>query len=459
MKQENSRSEATSRLARFVNDTHYKALPDEVIAAAKIGILDGIGVMLAGAAQPLASIVGPFVRDLAGAPLCGVVGQDFRTNAPSAAFANGIFLHCLDFEIQGQPATHGTSAVLPPVLALGEMLGAPGSRLIEAYVVGWEVQARLRRASVGCDLRGYHPPGVFGPLGAAAACAKMLGLSSAQTRMALGIAASHTGGLLANLGNMVKGTHAGAAGRHGVEAALLAQAGYVSHEGILEAKHGYVDTLLGVEFDWATFTDRLGTTFQLVDPGFNIKRYPVQIHMQWAIDAVLNLRQRHQLRPEEIDYLELEVPQVRVRPDDAAIQSGPDGKSSYAYCGAVALTQGHLDIDSFSDATYSSPQVQDVLRKVRLKGNPDIPASLLDTWAAARAGLRDGRVVSEQCLHYRGSIANPMTREERLEKTRTCGGLILNSADMERVIDMGEVLEALPDVRELTRILEHKSVK
>src|SRR6185295_18051256 len=195
---------ATDRLVQFVTDTHYDTLSSEVVAAAKIGIMDGVANMLAGATQPLATVISAYVQQLGGAPMCSAVGHDMQTNAPSAAFANGVFLHCLDFEIQGQPPTHGTSAVLPPALALGEMSGAPGTRLIEAYVIGWELQGRFRRASSRCNLRGFHPPGLFGPVGAAAASAKMLGLDGAQTRMALGIAASHTGGLTANTGTMVK---------------------------------------------------------------------------------------------------------------------------------------------------------------------------------------------------------------------------------------------------------------
>ena len=139
---------ATDRLVQFITDTHYDTLPEEVVSAAKIGIMDGVANMLAGATQPLAAVISTYVQQLGGAPLCSVVGHDLKTNAPSAAFANGVFLHCLDFEIQGQPPTHGTSAVLPPALALGEMSGAPGARLIEAYVIGWELQARFRRASV-----------------------------------------------------------------------------------------------------------------------------------------------------------------------------------------------------------------------------------------------------------------------------------------------------------------------
>jgi 2-methylcitrate dehydratase PrpD len=123
---------ATETLARFVTETSYETLPADVVAAAKIGILDGIANMLAGSTQPLSAIIGEYLKQLGGNPQCAVVGQDFRTNAPSAAFANGTFLHCLDYEIQGEPVAHGTSNILPAALALGEMSGASGAGLIEA---------------------------------------------------------------------------------------------------------------------------------------------------------------------------------------------------------------------------------------------------------------------------------------------------------------------------------------
>lgn len=458
--QVDSRTGATEKLARFVTETSYNALSPEVVAAAKIGILDGIANMLAGATQPLAAIVGAYLKQLGGNPQCAVVGQDFRTNAPAAAFANGIFLHCLDYEIQGQPVAHGTSNILPSALALGEIHGAPGTRLIEAYVIGWEIHARLRRASTRCDTRGYHPPGLLGPLAAAAASAKMLGLDAVGIRMALGIAASHTGGLTVNTGTMVKSTHPGTATREGVEAALLAQAGFISRDGVLEVKQGFVDTVLGPEFDWDEFMRDLGTDFALVNPGFNIKRYPAQIFMQWAIEAALTLRLRHEFRPEDITYLELEVPGSHVRSGhEGTANSGLDGKFDIAYCGAVAVADGRVDIDSFSDATRFSPHVESVLKKVRVKRNPEIPRNPRDTWAVARVGLQDGRVLSETCRHYRGSIANPMDREDRLAKLRDCAKRSLDPADIERVIEMAETLDSLPDVRPLMRVLGHRSAK
>jgi len=257
---------------------------------------------------------------------------------------------------------------------------------------------------------------------------------------------------------MVKSTHPGAAARQGVEAALLAQAGFLSHDSIIEARQGYVEVLFGAEFDWALLTRDLGTTFQLVTPGFNIKRYPAQVYMQWAIEAALMLQQRHHIRADDVLYLELEVPAGHVRRDQEDVRSGLDGKFSFAYCGAVALAEGRVDMDSFSDATRFSPRVEALLPRVRIKANPDIPTSLPDTWASARVGLRDGRELHEQCRHYRGSIANPMSREERLSKVSACAQRSLQPADVARVISMVEGLETLPDLRQLMVILGQKSV-
>jgi 2-methylcitrate dehydratase PrpD len=127
---------ATKALAQFIVDTSYENLPAPVVEAAKIAILDGIANMLAGSTQELATIIGQYVKDSGGTPQSTVIGWGFKTHAPSAAFANGVFGHCLDYEIQGSPPTHGTSSCLPSALALAEERGASGKTIIEAYVLG-----------------------------------------------------------------------------------------------------------------------------------------------------------------------------------------------------------------------------------------------------------------------------------------------------------------------------------
>ena len=260
----------TATLAQFIADLRYEALPQALVDAAKVAIIDGVGNMVAGSAQPLAQTIGQYTQDMGGRPQCSVVGWGFKTNPPAAAFANGVFGHCLDFEIQGYPPTHGTSSCLPAALALAEANDMPGKAIITAYVLGWEIQGRLRAASGPHTAHAYHPPGLVGPLGGAAASASVLGLDAQQTNMALGIAASRTGGLTANTGTMVKSTHPGNAARMGAEAAILAHGGYTSSDEALESETGYAQALFGRQLDWDAVTAGLGTAYRLLDPGFEV---------------------------------------------------------------------------------------------------------------------------------------------------------------------------------------------
>ena len=437
---------ATRTLAQFIADTEYDSLPPPVVAAAKIAILDGVANIAAGSVQDLATIIGQYVRDSGGNAQASVVGWGYRTNAPAAAFANGVFGHCLDYEIQGFPPTHGTSSCLPAALALAEQYHAPGKSVITAYVLGWEIQGRLRAASAPATVPAYHLPGLVGPLGGAAAAAKTLGLDVQQTLMALGIAASRTGGLTANTGTMVKSTHPGNAARMGAEAAILAGMGYTASDAALESPNGYAAALFQGNFDWDVATGGLGDSYRLVDPGFDIKRFPAQVYMQNVIEAALNLREQHGLTADVVEQVTI---YRRGRGHSGPVpQSGLDGKFSVEYCAAAALLDGRVGIDSFTDARRFAPDMEAMLGRIRV--DPEGPASGA---ALATAQLKDGSSVSAECLAFRGSAVNPMSREERMVKVRDCFRRALSDADTERVLSLLENLEDVPDVGELMAVL------
>ena len=381
---------ATKTLSQFVANSRYDDFDDSVVEAAKIAILDGVANMLAGSTQELASIVGRYVQDMGGSPQSSVVGWGFKTNGPSAAFANGVFGHCLDFEIQGYPPTHGTSSCLPAALALGEERHTNGKAIIEAYVMGWEIQGRLRAASAAFSNPAYHPPGLVGPLGGAVAGAKVLGLDAWHIQMAMGIAASRTGGLTANTGTMVKSTHTGNAARMGAEAAILAAAGYTSSDSILEAPNGYSDALFDGNMDWEILTNGLGVSYRLVDPGFDIKRFPAQLHMQNPIEAVLNLLESHNLRADDVENLTVHT---GGRGHSGSLPaSGLDGKFSIEYCAAAALLDGKVGIETFTDDRRFSPDMEETLGKIQVEpGNQD------SADVKVTALLKDGRSAEAEC--------------------------------------------------------------
>ena len=447
---------ATEQIARFIANTRYEDIPAPVLAATRTIILDGIANVLAGSTQPVLDYVRRYVDRLGGRPECTVVGAQLRTNAPLAAFANGAAMHVLDYEPQGIPSTHGTSTLLPGIVALAEVNALSGRAVLTAFAVGWEIQQRIAMAARKADSRPFHPPGIYGPPASAAACAKVLGLDEHKTRMALGIGASRTGALFANNGTMTKCTHPGNAGRMGVEAAMLAADGFTANDEIFEAVRGYVETLYGDDFVWDDLLGGLGSQWNLQKHGFNIKRYPAQIAMQWATESVVLMKEKNNLKADDVEWLELEVSSRRPGLSRPAPATGLDGKFSFEYVAAVALTQDQVGIDSFSDAVRFSAPVEAALKKIRLKPNPDISTATTDTWVQARAGLKDGRVLVERVDAYRGSARNPIGRDAHLVKVRDCMRRVLDDAAMERLIGLVEGLDELKDARVLTAALVGK---
>ena len=382
---------ATQTLAQFIADTEYDSLPAPVVEAAKIAIMDGVANMAAGSVQELADIIGRYVRDSGGASQASVVGWSYKTNPPAAAFANGVFGHCLDYEIQGFPPTHGTSSCLPAALALGEQHQASGKKVISAYVLGWEIQGRLR--------------GRFGPCHSSRVPSAGLGRSPGRRRCGIedpragwrakpwwpwALPPPRTGGLTANTGTMVKSTHPGNAARMGAEAAILAGMGYTASDEALESPVGYAAALFGGNFNWEAATGGLGVAWRLTDPGFDIKRFPAQVYMQNVIEAALMLREEQGLLPESIEQVTIHR-QGRGHSGPLP-RSGLDGKFSVEYCAAAALLDGQVGIDTFTDARRFAGDMEDMLGRIRVE--PDGPES----------GATLATALFEQRLHGKGRM-------------------------------------------------------
>src|SRR5437867_125175 len=130
----------------------------------------------------------------------GAIDQGFKSSALQAAFANGTAAHAMDFDhsftLMGQP----TAPIIPAIFALGESLAASGRQILEAYTAGFEVTGKLAHSLRDSKHDGWHAPSTLGSFGAAAGCAKLLGLSASQIEMALGIAASMASGIVGNFG-------------------------------------------------------------------------------------------------------------------------------------------------------------------------------------------------------------------------------------------------------------------
>lgn len=182
---------------------------------AKEAMLDCLGCILLGAAQPVGKIISEYVREAEAKPVATVIGKGFKTSSPLAALANGTMVRAEDYDDANVVMFgHPSVPLFPAILAIGEQYGASGKEIIEAYIVGFEVEAK---PGLGVNPshydKGWHVTSTLGALGAAAASAKLSKLSGQQIRMALAIAASQASGLRQNFGTMTNPFHPGNAAR------------------------------------------------------------------------------------------------------------------------------------------------------------------------------------------------------------------------------------------------------
>jgi 2-methylcitrate dehydratase PrpD len=215
-------------------------LPDDVMEISRQALLDWFGVALGGCREPAPEIVLGAIGGADSGPAT-LVGRGTRHSAIVAATVNGTASHVLDFDDVNMVAiAHVSAAVLPAALALAEELDLDAQALLVGYVAGYETVGRVG-AAIGPEpyLRGHHATGTLGVFGAAAACARLLGLDTDRTAVALGLAATQAAALKCHFGTMAKPLHAGRAAGAGLLAARLAAGGFTASDSAIEAEQGF----------------------------------------------------------------------------------------------------------------------------------------------------------------------------------------------------------------------------
>jgi 2-methylcitrate dehydratase PrpD len=443
----------TTEIATRLAELKFEDFGDEVVNEATRLVTDGLAVAVAGAHLDPIEVLWKVSQGLAGTGDASVIGHGAGCAADVAAYVNGAAMHVLDYEAMWSPATHATSTTLPAVLALAEERGADGQQVLTALIAGIEVQGRLRVASgefESVTLK-FHPPGAVGPIGAAAAGGVLLGLDETRMAHALGIAASRTGALMANVGTMTKCLHCGIAARHGVEAALLAEAGFTANTDILETPRGYAATLYP-RWDPATFED-FGAPWRVMEPGYAIKLFPCQYGTHFAVNAALDVSSQ---LPESanIARVTLTTPPMPYV-DKPQPRDGLDGKFSFQYTTACALLDGRVGIESFTDERRFAQDMNRMLPKIQVVQEDSIPGSFEEMHVTLDVELADGQILSARCNRPRGYIGTPIPEHDHLRKVKDCLSRGVDTSDVDRIVTWCRSLSSLdaPAVKQLMHVL------
>lgn len=445
---------AVERLARFAT---CAAAPAAARRTAGQAWLDTIGVMLAGSMEPVARAAQALADEEGGRPRCRILGTPLETGAAWAALANGAAAHALDYDdMCFVSMAHPSAPLVAAALAAGELAGASGAALLDAYVVGFEVEGAMGRAmNPRHYAQGWHCTSTIGTLGAAAAAARLLRLSEEATGHALAIAASQAAGLKENFGTMTKPLHAGMAAKAGVLAALLARRGLTASPRALDGPQGYLVAMGAQSRDLGPALGELGRRWELLETGITVKLYPSCAGTHPSLDALLDLRRRHGLDLDLIEAVEIDVDEVTPtvllyeRP-----ASGLEGKFSLQFCAAAALVFGRVGIDTFEDGPLRDDRVQRLMPRVTMRVDPEIGRGRPSlTQARVTVRLRDGRTVSARADGARGYPDRPAGAAELDGKFASCATRVLDDETARRALNDLRALERLENIRDFTRLL------
>lgn len=445
-------NQLTKDLGAFIARTRLSDIPKEAFATIHFGLTDCVGTTLAGRYDPPPQILKQVLDPVPGNAT--LLFEKSTSRAPEAAWINGTAAHALDYDdvgLRGHPST----VIVPAILAEAEELGSSGADIALAYAVGFEVWAALcNRDPDQHHNKGWHPTGIFGAIGAAAACAKLHGLNAEQSAMAIALGASQSAGIMANFGTMTKPFHAGKSAHAGLMAARLAKAGFTSSLDALEHTQGFLAAVSPNGRADLTTPTNIGKEWALVTLGLSIKKYPLCFCTHRALDGMLDLLARTPLKHDQIASIAVTTSRRNTRVlRNSRPKTGLEAKFSMQFAMASCVVGGRAGLNELTDGFVMRPEVQALIEKVTVipedQEDPAKPGYAIRD--LVEVVLKDGtKVDSGPITQVRGDAVNPLKPEELWTKFEDCAKAgKVTEFDIRALFDTLMSIETVKHVRDI----------
>jgi 2-methylcitrate dehydratase PrpD len=449
--------ETMEKVSAYVSGSQRNELPSDAVNKAKHHIMDTLAAIVSGAALRPGQLAAEFVKNQGGVAEAQVAGSKTVTTAINAALANGMMAHADETDDSHEKSlTHPGAAVVPAVMALADRMSADGMRFIKGVVAGYDICCRITQA-LGVEQfdKNSHSTHAYGEtFGAAAAAASVLGLNQDKSRVVLSYAGQQASGVTywqRDPEHIEKAfVFGGMPARNGVTSGLFVQAGFTGVTDIFSGQNNFL-TAFSPEPDTQKLIEGLGSVYEITRT--NIKRFSVGSPIQAPLDALLLLREKYSLKPEDVQRIVVHVPPGATaggRVVDA--REMPDVNIQYIL--AVALIDGTLTFEAaHSYKRMSDPAVVPLRKLVSVELDPTLDVRVTTRQAAVYVTTTKGETLKEHVLNVRGTAANPMTDKEVEKKSRELFEPVLGGSRTARLIDMLWNLERVKNMREFWPIL------
>ncbi len=414
----------TFELAHFCATLQAEELSAQVRERVRYLLLDHLTVTLRGSLLPSSHAAYNMLHGMeaiGNAETSTIFGRAGRAEASWAAFANGIAAHGLEMDdVENASSLHPGVVVMPAALALAEQLGSAPTDFYASVVAAYEVTLRVGAAlnPASAYERGFHPTAVCGVLGAAAASARLLGLTPAQTNSALGIAGSMAAGSMAYLHNgaWTKRLHPGWACHAGITAARLAASGFVGPVDILEGHYGFLHAYSS-DGDVQQLERKPGDELAIMR--VSLKPYACCRYMHGPIDCIFEIMRRHQPDPQHIARIACGVLSggrgLIADPIEQKRQASNivDAQFSMPFGAAIAVLTGKAGLSVFTGEWIHHPTVRELMQKVDCYSSAELDEHYPAEWrASASITMDDGTQYNAQVRYALGDPHNPLSWEQ-----------------------------------------------
>ncbi len=445
-----------ARLSTYMGEARTRPLPEAVAEKARQHILDTFAAMVSGVRLPPAIVALKFARLHASGTGCTVVGSDVLCGPSEAALANGMLAHTDETDDSHAPShSHPGCAVVAAALAAGERFGIGGEHLLRAVTLGYDIGPRVLMTLGGLDfqVRTHHDAhSIANTFGASAAAGCAASLNAQQMRWLLDYAAQQASGIAAwqrDTRHIEKSfVFGGAPARNGVTAASLVQIGATGVEDIFSGTDNFL-LAFAPDANPQGLIDKLGERYEITRT--NIKKWTVGSPIQAPLDALQLIRQHHPFTADQVQKVV-----VRLATSEAKTVNNREMPDiSLQQMIAVMLVDGTVSFHAAHDkARIDDAATIRARAKVELIPDAELEPLYPQLVAIVEVVLGDGRRWSQRVNDVRGTVRNPMSRDEVVRKSRDLIEPVLGQTQTSRLIETVLSLETVSSIGVLRPLLQ-----
>lgn len=440
-------------LANYVAETNYENIPTATIEWAKKVMLDTLSCAVAGftMAPEECEWIDTVVKEMGGVAEATVWKTGMKTSGMNAALANATMIHTVDFDdTHLDSVSHLGAAILAVAMAVGEKEKSSGKEVITAFILGFEVAARVGNAVNKFGRTHYkywHPTATMGTIGAAIVAAKLMKLTAKGVEQAMGLGVDQAMGFryCIDKGDYSKSLHPGFAAMRGVLSAHIIKAGGNGPEGLLEFETGFCNAMANPP-RMECLTEELGKKYYIMTD--SLKFFPTIHCSHTGIEAMLNIVAKYNVKHCEITNIDIRVTELaKGQGMTFDPQTTLAARLSIPYSVATAAVKGRLTLKDFDEESLANQDVRALMKKITIDSEPKFnetyPKGLV---SQVKVTTVSGQLYEELIIYPKGHPERPVTDKDMMDKYEFLSTITWDKSKSEQIKAAMLALDELTDV-------------